>query len=160
MYNGTNKRPQFLSSLRDRKDWRLKDYHFPSLGVDLERGTEKITHKWYTAASLQLIAFNRQSTVASICDVPLMFLFSMIWREGWFDNPCNILSWTHCRYRSHVQRVVSVHSSDKLLLSESLRLAVIAFPHRVHSRREVSVIVVRSRVERIGWSSSGFTVVL
>jgi hypothetical protein len=71
-----------------------------------------------------------------------------------------ILLWIYCRYRSHVQRVISIHSSDKLLLPESLRLSVITFPHSVHSWREVPVIIVGSCVEQICWSSSGFAVVL
>lgn len=50
---------------------------------------------------------------------------------------------------SHVQRVVPVHSSDVLLLAEPLLLAAVAFPHRVHRRGEVPVIVVCGRVERI-----------
>lgn len=35
---------------------------------------------------------------------------------------------------SHVQRIVPIHSSDKLLLPESLWLSVETFPDRVHRR--------------------------
>lgn len=61
---------------------------------------------------------------------------------------------------SHVQRVVAVHPSDVLILAEPLRSEVVTAPDRVHRRREVPVVVVRGRVERVRRFPPNLTVIL